>query len=86
MPLIHNDSALAGVVPIPLGNIELAYDAAGERLVFVVGVSEARRKAAAPSSSGKSRILASTHGLIPVEIGGLPDGIKVQITVTLPKA
>lgn len=77
--------SLADIVPLPTGNVELGWDAAGERLVIMIGCAKARRDAAFPSATGKTRLLATSHGYMPVDLPqpGLA-GLKLQLTVTLP--
>ena len=43
----------------------------GDKLVIEVDISEAARKAAEPSKSGKTKVLASTHGFTSIEGVGL---------------
>lgn len=50
----------------------------GDKLVLTIDVSEAARKAAEPSKSGKTLILASTNGFT-----GFGD-VKVSLNATLP--
>lgn len=54
----------------------------GDVLVLRIPISEAAASAAPASASGKTRLLATTHGaaLVP---GSLP-GLKVALNVTLP--
>jgi hypothetical protein len=47
---------------------------AGDKLVITVDVSEATLKAAVPSKTGKSRIVASTSGFTAV------GGVKLNLT------
>ena len=49
----------------------------GETLLITIDTSEATRKAAAPSKSGKTKVLASTHGF--VNYAGV--GLSINATV-----
>ena len=50
----------------------------GDLLILTIDVSKAARDAAQPSASGKTRILATTHGFT-----GFGD-IKVSVNCTVP--
>lgn len=54
------------------------------KLIITVDASATACQAAKPSQTGKTRILASTHGFTKV-VGG-PDGLGLSLNVTLPAA
>jgi hypothetical protein len=56
----------------------------GSTLVLRIEAGADAAKTAPHSSSGKTRLLATSHGALLVP-GGLP-GLKVALNVTLPKA
>lgn len=76
---LNND----GLIPLRTGNFDLAFDPVNQRLVVSIGVSAEALVAAAPSGSGKSRVLASSSGFLPVPVPGV-EGLKLSLTATLP--
>jgi hypothetical protein len=59
-------------------NIEMKVD--GTKLTIVVDLT----KPGTPSSTGKTKLIASTRGAAPVDYEKLP-GLKVQVNVTVPQ-
>jgi hypothetical protein len=51
----------------------------GDKLVLTIDISDAMRAKAEPSKSGKTKVLASTHGFTPVE--GV--GISLNLNATV---
>jgi hypothetical protein len=54
----------------------------GDKLVISVDVGEAALRAAAPSSTGKTRTVATTHGFR--DVNGNKNGLRVSVNVTVP--
>ena len=54
----------------------------GTKLIIEIDTSPAAVKAAKLSSTGKTRLLASTRG--PIVIEGKLDGLKVTLNATIP--
>lgn len=81
-----SSSPLQGLTLLPVGNYEVGWDEPSERLVIIIGCSAGHRAGALPSQSGKTRLLATTHGFVPVDIPGGAglQGLKLHLTVTLP--
>lgn len=48
----------------------------GGKLVITIDISEAARKAAQPSKSGKTRVVASTHGNVALADAGVTIGLN----------
>lgn len=76
------NASLAGVEPLPSGNIEFGWDREHERLVVFIDCSPAARAAATPSTTGKTRLLATTRGF--VRVASPVAGLKVNMHVSLP--
>jgi hypothetical protein len=55
----------------------------GEKLIIEVDVGQKAIKSASPSSTGKTRIVASTNGFSNVD-GLEKDRVRVNLTVTVP--
>jgi hypothetical protein len=83
-PLINNAS-LAGIEPLSSNAVEFGWDAARQRLVVFIDCSPRVVSGAAPSSSGKTLLLASTRGFtsLSVPVPGL-EGLRINIAAVLP--
>jgi hypothetical protein len=60
-----------------LDNLEMKV--AGDKLVITIDLTGA----GVPSSTGKTKLIASTRGAVPVDYANRP-GIKVAVNVTVP--
>lgn len=77
-----NNASLAGVEALPSGGIEYGWDAARQRLVVFIDCSPAAQAAASASTTGKTRLLATTRGF--TRVAAPVEGLKVSLHVTLP--
>jgi hypothetical protein len=80
-----SNNECGALIPIRTGNYELAWDAAGEKLVITVDCAARVLSAAQASRSGKTRILATTSGFVTLPLPGI-DGLQLSLTATLPLA
>lgn len=58
----------------------VSHEIKGDELILRVKLDP---KQAQPSASGKTKLVASTHGMMPVSFAKLP-GLKVALNVTIP--
>jgi hypothetical protein len=73
----------AGLKGLHPGNVEIAWDGKGRRLVIFLDCGAAAIAAAGVSATGKHRLLATTTGFAPVPVPGI-DGLKLSLTAVLP--